>query len=314
MTSDLPEPDRSTQGTPGRWLAVCLVALGVGMAAVAVLGPLVFGVLEHRTSDTTLNQLLGADAASLIVVAPFSVAVGMLAWRRHPAAPVLALAPATFAMYTAFQVVVGQEYLRLPGNVERFFPLLLAIFVVAEVVAVGAWASVAPERLPEPGPRQDRLAGVVLLVLAAFVVLGLHLPMLPDALSGEPTRVEYVSSPTPFWLVKMMDLGIVVPAAVATGLGLLRRRPWARKASFAILGGYTLIGASVAAMALVMLMNGDPDASVGLAVAFTAFTALLSGVTAVRYRPLLAARERRRTPAADRTGRHAASARAGDRP
>lgn len=105
-----------------RWLGAALGALGAGVATVAVLGPLVLGVIEHGTSDTTLNQLLGMDAAGLLLVAPFSVAVGVLEWRRDPAAPVLALAPAAYAVYTFAQVVVGQEYLRLPGNIERFFP------------------------------------------------------------------------------------------------------------------------------------------------------------------------------------------------
>lgn len=278
-----------------RWLGPALVALGAGVALVAILGPLGFGVLEHRTSDTTLNQLLGADAAGLVLVAPSSIAVGVLAWRRHPAAPVLALAPAVYAVYTFAQVIVGQEYLRLPGNVERFFPLLLAVFLLGEVVAVGAWTALDAERLPAPSRRLLRAAGAALLVVAAFVVLGLHLPMLPDALSEQPTRVEYVSSPTPFWLVKLMDLGIVVPAAVATGVGLLRRRPWACKAAYAVLGGYALIGSSVAAMALVMLANGDPDASAGLAVAFTAFAGVFLALTAGLYRPLLG-------PAPDRGG------------
>jgi hypothetical protein len=33
---------------------------------------------------------------------------------------------------------------------------------------------------------------------------------------------QNASSPTPFWIVKLMDLGIIAPAATATGVGLLR--------------------------------------------------------------------------------------------
>jgi hypothetical protein len=67
---------------------------------VAVLGPLMLGLLEHRTSETTLNQLIGVDAAGLFLIAPLSIAAGVLALRRHPAAPVLALAPAAYTAYT----------------------------------------------------------------------------------------------------------------------------------------------------------------------------------------------------------------------
>jgi hypothetical protein len=43
-----------------------------------------------------------------------------------------------YVLYTYAQVIIGQEYLRLPGNVERFFPLLLAVFISAEAALVMA--------------------------------------------------------------------------------------------------------------------------------------------------------------------------------
>jgi hypothetical protein len=44
----------------------------------------------------------------------------------------------------------------------------------------------------------------------------------------DPGRLtEYASSPTPFWMVKLMDLGIIVPAAIAAGVGLFRGAEWA---------------------------------------------------------------------------------------
>ena len=211
----------------------------------------------------------------------------MLTWRRHPAAPAVAIAPGAYVVYTYLQVVVGQEYLRLPGNVERFFPLLLAVFVLGEVVTLHSWTAMTPATLPVPSRRLRRTAGWALLAVAAFVLVGLHLPTLPDAWSATPARVEYVSSPTPFWLVKLMDLGMVVPAAVVTGVGLLRGAVWARRPMYAILGGYTLIGTSVAAMAITMLVNADPDASAGMTTAFVLFAGVFWALTLALYRPLL---------------------------
>ena len=65
------------------------------------------------------------------MVVPVCLTVGWLAWRDHPAAPVLALARAIFAMYTYSQLILGNEYLHRPGNIERFFSLLLAMFLLA---------------------------------------------------------------------------------------------------------------------------------------------------------------------------------------
>jgi hypothetical protein len=269
-----------------RLLGAGLVVLGAAVAAVATLGPLVLDVLHYRISPTSLNQIVGGDAAALTVVAPIAVAVGVLAIRGHPAAPVLALAPSNFVVYTYTQLILGNEYLRLPGNVERFFPLLLAVFILAAAIAVRAWNSIPAARLPATSAGVDRTAGVLLLVIAAFVVVGLHLPNYLDAMRDHPSMVQYLSSPTAFWLVKFMDLGIVGPAAIAVGVGALRRRPWARRPVYALLGAYSLIGASVAGMAITMAARHDPDASVVTAVGSTVMAALLAGVTGYVYRPL----------------------------
>jgi len=269
-------------------MAVLTAALGVGVAAASLLGPLALDALRYRTSETTLNQIVGGDLAGLVVVAPTAVAAAVLLWRGHRAGPVVALAPALWAIYMYTQLIVGQEYLRLPGNNERFFPLLLALFVAGEAVAVLAWRATDVHTLPELPRRLERTAGVVLLVLAGFLTLGLHLPSLVDALADQPTAVEYTSSPTAFWIVKLMDLGIIVPAAAAIGVGLLRGAAWARKASYAILGGYTLLAAAVAGMAIVMYLNGDPDASLVNVAAFTAFAAAIGWLTVRLYRPLFA--------------------------
>jgi hypothetical protein len=269
-----------------RLLGAGLILLATAIATVAALGPLMFGELRYRISATSLNQIIGGDATALSVVVPVTVAVGVLALRGHPAAPMLALAPAVFVVYTYTQLIVGNEYLRLPGNVERFFPLLLAVFILAAGIALRAWNSIPAPRLPAPSPGADRTAGILLLAIAAFVLVGLHLPNYLDAMRDHPGSVQYLSSPTAFWLVKLMDLGIVVPAAITVGVGALRHRPWARKPVYALLGAYTLIGASVAGMAITMIARHDPDGSAATTAGATMMAALLAGVTLSVYRPL----------------------------
>jgi hypothetical protein len=262
------------------WL---LIALGGIVASVALLGPLVAGVIRYRTSATTLNQIIGGDVAALALVAPACIAAGICALFGHRAA-VVALAPTAFVLYTYVQLVVGQEYLRLPGNNERFFPLFYAGFVLAAVVFIVIWGGRAVD-LPSPSVRLRRVAAAALLAVAFFLLLQ-HLPSLVDAWRQVPQRTEYVSSPTPFWLVKLMDLGIVIPAAVAAAIGLLQASPWATRAMYAIVGAYALLGASVVGMAITMYAHDDPDASIATVVGFTALAGVFLALAIAVYRPL----------------------------
>jgi hypothetical protein len=272
-----------------RLLGAGLLALAALIVVYAVLGPLILDVIHFRTSVSGLNQVRGGDLAAMVVVVPVCVAVGMLAWRGHRAAPVLALAPAFFAMYTYSQLILGNEYLRLPGNIERFFPLLLAMFILAAAVTVRGWALAKPEELPASSRRLSRGSGITLIVIAAFVALGLHLPTLVDSLRDHPSGAAYVDAPTLFWVVKFYDLGIVVPAALTVGIGLLRRQLWARKPAYAILGAYVLIGWSVAGMGWSMLISGDPDASVAMVISVTGLACAGAVFAYFLYRPLFRA-------------------------
>jgi hypothetical protein len=273
-------------------LAAVLGLLGLGMAVSSILGPLGLGLMTYRTSSTTLNQLEGSDAATLFVIAPAALAAALLAARGHRAAPLLGAGIGAFTLYTYAQVIVGQEYLRLPGNVERYFPLLLALFVLAEVAVVLGWSGV-PAELPPPSRRLRRVIAVTLVLVALFLVFGLHLRTMLLAWQDPARLTEYVSSPTPFWLVKLMDLGIVVPAAVGTAAGLWRGATWASRIAFVLITGFTGLAVSVTAMALVMIRNADPDAAAGLAAGFGLFALVFAVLAGVLFRPLFTDRDQR---------------------
>lgn len=273
-----------------RRLGIEIYALGALIGLYALLGPLAFDVIHFRTSASGLDQVRGGDLAALLVVVPVCVAIGRLAWRGHPAAPVLALAPATFATYTHSQLALGNEYLIRPGNIERFFPLFLVMFVLAAGLVIGSWMRITPTDLPVLSDRMRRGSGVLLVTIAAFVVVGLHLPTLVDALRDEPTGAAYVDAPTLFWVVKFYDLAILCPAAITVGVALLRGRPWAQKPAYAILGGYALLAWSVAGMGWSMVLSRDPDASIALAIGFSAAASALTAFAYVLYRQLFGAR------------------------
>lgn len=267
-------------------LGIGQVLLGLGAAVVALLGPLVAGVIEYHASEGAVNQVVGGDVAGLLLVAPVSILAGILTLRGHTAGPVIALGPALYALYTYAQLALGGDVVRYPGNSEQFFGLYLGLFVLAGLITVSTWSYIDPTRLPGTSRRTDRVLGVFLLVVAAFLVVGLHLPGLMDVWSGQPTSPEYLADPNVFWLVKLMDLGIVVPAMVAIGTGVLRGAGWAHRAKYAAVGWVALLGSSVAGMAMVMQATNDPSSSAAITAVFTLFAAAALGIASVVYRTL----------------------------
>jgi hypothetical protein len=278
-----------TRTSPPTWLGFVLIVLAIGVAATALLGPLVFGIVEYHASPGAINQVRGGDAAALLLVAPLALLAGVLTLRGRLSGPVLGIGPAFFVAYIYSQLAVGGEFLRYEGNSEQFFLLNLGLFVLGWMGAVGCWTSIDLDRIPGTSRRFDRFLIWFLWVACLFLVLGLHLPNLLAIWQGSPTE-EYLADPGLFWIVKLMDLGIIVPVMAGVAVGLARDWPWAHKAKYAVVGWFALLGSAVAAMAITMQLTGAPGASIGLVVGFGLVAIAALALAVVLYRPLFVTR------------------------
>jgi hypothetical protein len=255
-----------------RWLALALVGVAVGLIAVAVVGPLLSGLIEYRVSQTLRNQTVGLDAVSLFVVAPLAVASAVLVIRELVFGPVMALGIGAYTSYMFVQYILGPDYAHRAGNNERLFPLALFLFVCGWAVALAAWNALNPEELSlSLPPRRARLIGLYLLPILAFAAFARYLPQLADWMSSAPSDKSYLAGPTFSWTIALLDLGVFLPLTVATCIGLVRGRRWAAQALYTVVGWFSLVGPAVAAMAISMYVKGDPNASV----ANTAFMSAL---------------------------------------
>jgi len=72
-----------------RTVGLGLIVLSDGLAARAVLGPLILKVIRFHISPTVENQVVGGDVASLVIAAP--VAAGVLWMRDHRLAPAFSI-------------------------------------------------------------------------------------------------------------------------------------------------------------------------------------------------------------------------------
>jgi hypothetical protein len=261
-----------------RWLAPATAFLALDVVVVALLGPLVTGVIDYRVAPLLAHQLMGADAVSLAVIAPLTLLAAWLFRRHSTHGPLLALGSALAAWYFAAELVLGPDRSGRPGNDEAFLPLFLSVLLLAAAVVIGAWRAL-PTTTVRLGGRSRAVIGSLLLIIVALFVLGRYLPAWLSIIDGTPSA-DYVAGPSVWWTVAFEDLALLLPAAAAAGVGLLRGARWAGLAAFAVSGCLALIGVAVAAMAWSNQWHGDPGSTLGTAVAMT-FIGVLTAVPAI---------------------------------
>lgn len=268
-----------------RWLGIALIALGLGLIANSLLGPFVADAIRYPLSESVLNQTTGLEAVSLLLVAPLCILAGVLAIRGRAVAPLVAFGPAAYSAYMFLQYVVGPEYRYYP----RVLPMHLALFTLGGGIAVAAWSAIDSEQLPRMTRRSERRHGVLLLVLAAFIV-SRYLPAL-FAGRDDPLPAEFRAEVSMYWSIFLLDLGVVVPATIAAAVALIRGTDWGRKALYVVFGWFALVPPSVAAMAIVMVAKDDPNASAGQAIVLTVVALLFAALAVRLYRPMVFGRE-----------------------
>ena len=244
-------------------MPIALLAVATLLAVNVVLGPLGLGVIQWRVSAIGLNQTYGADGAALVLVVPSAVAAAWLWHRRARLAPPLTLGVGLATLYYAVASALGPDYARYPGNNERFVPILLVLIGLSWVVAIRAWAALDAHP-PVPAIWLARSLGTVLVVGGAAIGLAWSKQLFDIAIAGSltgPDALAYADAPGAFWLVRVVDLGFIVPICLATGVGLWRGSPTAVRAAYGIAAFMTLQAASVLAMGTVMLWRQDPTAT-----------------------------------------------------
>jgi hypothetical protein len=261
-----------------RAFAAGLFTLAAALIVNTALGPLGTEIIQYPITGTLLNQTIGLEAVTVGLVVPLTVIAGLLALRRHDAASFLAFGPAAYSAYMFVQYVLGPEYDRY----TRTILFQTAIFALSGGLAVWAWARASRQSLPHLTDRRRRVYGVILLLLGGFIITR----YLPVVLGGALPS-EFAEARTFFWSIFLLDLGIVVPATLLAGLGLLRNVRLAHPALYALMGWYALVPASVVAMSATMVLNDDPNAVPGQAIMLGVVAIIFAGLAVGIFLPLL---------------------------
>jgi hypothetical protein len=265
--------------------AAGLLLLAVCLLINTVLGPLGTGAIGYPISASMDNQLRGLELVTLFLVVPWLVATAVLARRRQPAAPLLAIGPAGYAAYMFVQYVLGPEYSAYSWVVV--FHLCIASLAGGLVLA--AWWRAGGQCVPDLTRPQRRRRALLMFGLAGFVLLR-YTPAFVGAAGGRPIAEEFQDARTFFWSIVLLDLGVVVPVTVAAGIALMHGTPGGDRAVYAVLGWFALVPPSVAAMAVVMMVRDDPYASLPTTALLTVACVVFAGAAVAVFRPLLRSR------------------------
>lgn len=285
-----PVPTTNTGRAVPRWFGVALLAMAAGLVLNTVIGPLLADVVDYPFSATIRNETVGLEAVSALVVAPLFVWSAVLGLRDDWRGAVLALGPSAYVVYMFVQYVAGPQYL----TYQPVTLLHLAVFALAGALLIRAWTLTAG-RLPARSLRSHRRWAVALGAMSLFILMRWSM-----AWSGMADRAaieeSYLDDPGMHWTIFLLDLGVIVPAALVTALGLWVARPWSATALYALMGWFALVPPSVTTMGVVKHLNGDPFAPgfenmTSLAVGGVVFVVL----AVILYRPLFRKDRLRRT-------------------
>jgi hypothetical protein len=266
-----------------RRFGLLLLSLATALVVNTVLGPLGFGVIDYPISQSLTNQLIGLEIVSVWLVVPLLFVAGVLALRGRQQAGVLALAPCAYTVYMFVQYVLGPEY----GEYTAVAFMQLCVFTLSGGLLGWSWALAGGVEVPSLTRARELTYGLVLLALATFVV-SRYLGSFAGLLGSSPIPAEFSVARTFYWSIYLLDLGVVVPITVTAGIGLIRGSRAAHAALYGVVGWFSLVPPSVASMALVMLVSGDPNASAGQVLLLTVASLVFGAFAAYVYRPLLA--------------------------
>jgi hypothetical protein len=200
------------------WLGLSSTA-AVLAAAGSVVGLAATDRVYGRETDALADAAVAQDVVGLVVVAPLLVVLGVAAARGSLRAYLgwsgaCAFTAYNYAIY-AFSVQFGP-----------LFPVWVAVLGLSVFALVGGLATLPGETVRSRfAARPMPVAAWFVIAIAVLFALLWSSEIGPDLLAGGPSRSAAVWE-VPTNPVHVLDLALFLPAAVTSGVLLLRRHPF----------------------------------------------------------------------------------------
>ncbi len=232
------------------WLSLGAVVLAVLGNVVALSVPAIYASLK----PAFYAQAIAQDVADLAVVAPAWIIVTILALRGSPRAYLLWIGVLTFTVYNYVIYTVAVPF-------GSLFLLWVAVLGLALWALIGGVSSVdhEAERGTYRNPTVVKVTAwslIVVGILFAFVWLSEDVPaLLAGAAPASLAENGLITNP-----IHILDLSFFLPAALVTGLWLLRGRPLAFTIAPGMLTFLILTGIPILLTPVLQSMRGEAPA------------------------------------------------------
>jgi hypothetical protein len=228
--------------------------------------------LYYYDTVSSAAQMQGNDIIALILGLPLLVISTVLAFRGSLRGRLLLTGTMGFFLYTYLSMSMLTAYNMLFLVYVVLFTMSLYAFILC---MLSFDLADLPRHFSEKLPRGwiaavlFAVGGFLFLAWIGRVVPELLNPQIPPALENTTTRV-----------IQALDLSLIVPLVILSGVLLLRRSAWGYLlSSVAVLKGLTM-ALAVSTMAINMALKGVPD-STAIMVPFLVLTAMNIAVAVI---------------------------------
>lgn len=256
----------------GLWLR-----LSIGAALLAIAGSIIGLAVPSIYASLTpafLPQALAQDIANLAIISPVWLILAVMGLRGSLRAYLLWLGVLTFTVYNyviyTFSIPFGP-----------LFFLWVAVLGLSLYALIGGVAVVDQKKIKASFTSSRAVSVTAWLVIVTAVLFGLLWLSedVPALLSGSmPQSVVDLALPTN--PVHILDLGFFLPAGIATGLMLLKKKPLAYSVAPAFLVFLILTGIPILLTPVVQARLLGETAAWGVLVPIGTLTVVLIGMLA----------------------------------
>jgi hypothetical protein len=221
------------------------------------------GLYFYDTVSSAAQQQ-GNDFVTLFVALPLLAISSGLAWRGSLRGRLLLTGTLGFFLYTYLSMCMLTAFNALFLVYVALFSLSLYAFILCMLsFDLAALPRQFSERLP-----CGWIAGLLFLI-GGFLTIAWLGKVLNPLLQNAPPALDNTTT----FVIQAMDLALIVPLAVLSGVLLLRRSAWGYLLTSVFVLKAIALGLAVSAMVVNMTLAGTPEGA-GIAVPFLVITAL----------------------------------------